>query len=106
MKQSQIDFIKNNYTEMSDRKIAKIIDCSPATVCRIRNSNGWIKEHRDTICWECQRATGNCSWSQSLTPVEGWTANKTYIHNEQGGKMKSYKVIECPLFIPERKNDD
>lgn len=50
-----------------------------------------------TLCWECQKATGTCSWSKNLTPVKGWIAD--------GGKMAmgdrlvdSYFVHECPEF--------
>ena len=33
----------------------------------------------DTLCWGCLNACDNgCSWSESLTPVEGWAAERTY----------------------------
>ena len=46
-----------------------------------------------TICWDCKKAIGGCSWSETLTPVEGWTA----IQNDKDN-TESYKVIMCPLF--------
>ncbi len=45
---------------------------------------------KGTLCWSCQNATNSgCSWSRSLTPVEGWVATKSY----------SYSVKSCPEYI-------
>ena len=53
------------------------------------------KNREDSICWVCARACdGSCSWSDSFTPVEGWTA-------EYCEKYGSYSVSECPLFTQE-----
>ena len=55
----------------------------------------------DTLCWSCSKACGECSWSRSLTPVEGWEAeevSRSTNHNE----FPSYKVLECPEYIEGR----
>lgn len=66
------------------------------------------KEHiykptkNDTLCWTCQNATGGCSWSKKLKPVEGWTAevrNLKFNENGEAKYDKSYKVIKCPHYI-------
>lgn len=47
---------------------------------------------RETMCWYCSRATdSSCPWSESFTPVDGWTA-------KYDPKHKSYFVTDCPLF--------
>ena len=47
----------------------------------------------ETICIYCVNAcNGGCSWSESLTPVEGWTV----IENRTGPR-----VIACPKFEKE-----
>lgn len=58
---------------------------------------------RHTLCWGCARSCGLCPWSKGFQPVEGWKAEETKINNmAQEGKTrttKSYRVIECPLFV-------
>ena len=54
-------------------------------------------------CWNCKNAVPTnadadgiprgCSWSISLKPVEGWTAQET--------GERSYKIKKCPEFVPE-----
>ena len=48
-----------------------------------------------TICWNCAKATGHCSWSENLVPVKGWTAEET---------KESYVVRACPLFEQDAMN--
>ena len=58
-----------------------------------------------SICNICARAVGFCSWAKDLTPVEGWTAESTYIKqtifdNRQVHKgYTSFCVKDCPLFV-------
>ena len=52
---------------------------------------------KGTLCWECQKATGMCSWSKSLTPVKGWTADDGKM-NIDGRPVESYFVHACPEF--------
>lgn len=56
----------------------------------------------ETKCWNCKNATGRCSWSKSLKPVEGWNAIPTKIYNglqnEEPYHYDSYIVKKCPLF--------
>ena len=61
------------------------------------------------ICFDCQRACGDCSWSEydldrktaRLKPVEGWTA-KLVKYQDSG---YTYEITECPLFIPDKPKD-
>lgn len=57
----------------------------------------------NSLCWQCKRAYGLCSWSRDFEPVEGWKAKPTII---MGGKrepaVQSYDVKKCPLFIQDR----
>lgn len=58
-----------------------------------------------SICWNCERCYGRCSWSREFKPVKGWKATATTVINVIGtGKYRkgkptpSYHVQECPLF--------
>lgn len=56
-----------------------------------------MDEMKDTLCVYCKNAcNGGCSWSENLTPVNGWTAEK----NEHG-----YMVLMCPKFVEETKEN-
>ena len=49
-------------------------------------------------CWTCKNACGGCSWSRDFKPVEGWTAEKTFLPSN-GECAESYKIISCPKYI-------
>ena len=55
-----------------------------------------IRENTDTLCWQCKKSGGLCSWSHDATPVKGWTAIQTYRNgiNDDCG----YTVVKCPEF--------
>ena len=57
-------------------------------------------EKKTTLCWDCAKNGGLCSWSKNFTPVEGWEAIPTKI-NARGYdyyEIDSYKVVKCPEF--------
>ena len=64
------------------------------------------KTKHDTLCWDCEKAVGKCSWSKNFVPVEGWKAVPTKIqngnHTWKGRRIKdvtdSFDVYECPEF--------
>ena len=70
------------------------------------------KENSDkvhgTICWNCAKSTGNCSWSREFTPIDGWKAKKTILnlgYSAYSGRPKkaaSYIVKKCPEFEPDK----
>ena len=60
------------------------------------NESGGILK-RDTICWDCKKAGGLCSWSSNHTPVEGWEAKETWIKFPEK-VVPSYCVLRCPEF--------
>ena len=53
------------------------------------------RQQAETICWDCARAYGGCSWSATLEPVPGWTTRK------QGN---GEDVVTCPQFVADAKN--
>ena len=59
-------------------------------------------QDKPTLCWKCKNACVGCSWSDSFTPVEGWTAKPTKInHDYADGRhyvIDSYRVDYCPQF--------
>lgn len=63
------------------------------------------QHHKDkestTICWDCAKAYGGCSWSAKFEPVAGWTAEKMIRQRWRRGmdeEWESYDVRECPEF--------
>lgn len=63
--------------------------------CRSILSKRKRRKH-ETLCWDCQNAT-KCSWKDNI-PVKGWKA-KPHIVNDEEGKIRTYRVIECPNFL-------
>ena len=59
-------------------------------------------EPKTTLCWDCAKACGECSWSNHWdhSPVPGLKAEQTYL-KVNGGDDISYRVIECPEFEPD-----
>ena len=55
---------------------------------------------KDTLCWTCKKACGghDCPWAAELKPVKGWAAEKTLRSYANGEKVKSFQVVECPLY--------
>ena len=51
-----------------------------------------------TICWDCEKALGGCSWSEKLVPVDGWEAVPTVKQQFRGEPLHSFCVISCPEF--------
>lgn len=71
--------------------------------CSVICSSRGKTSTKDTICWDCKKATGFCSWSEKFIPVEGWKATPTIVKIANNyGKNKtfddSFIVHECPLF--------
>lgn len=71
--------------------------------CRLRAVKDYYaskpKPKKEQLCWSCKNACGGCSWSISLTPVEGWTATPKKIKCHDGIIINSYKITECPQYI-------
>lgn len=54
---------------------------------------------KDTLCWSCSKACGDCDWSAELKPVKGWTAVPTKIIGNYGwDKVDTYRVESCPEY--------
>ena len=69
-------------------------------------------QRRETLCWKCQNAVPDkkkgtgCSWSISLKPVEGWTAQAVQIKLYENKTSPSFIVIACPMFKEGKKDAD
>lgn len=55
------------------------------------------RRKQDTICWNCKKSGGLCSWSSSYIPVKGWETNETWVKVPEK-IVPSYCVITCPEF--------
>lgn len=55
-----------------------------------------------TLCWQCRKATGGCTWADELKPVEDWEAEATVIKGD-GYTENSYHVKSCPEFEPDKR---
>ena len=60
---------------------------------------------RANICFDCENACGNCSWSAVdmdgkllFEPVPGWTARKVTINLGKGRTTETYHITDCPQF--------
>lgn len=57
------------------------------------------KKHDATLCWGCLNAVPDnahgCSWSRSLTPVDGWEARPSIKNSD------AWFVKACPKFMPD-----
>lgn len=67
------------------------------------------------ICFDCQRATGECPWSAldpetgepAFRPVPGWTAEPVRYamqRYDSDGRMMyddSFHITACPLYLPD-----
>ena len=42
-----------------------------------------------TLCWDCAKSCGGCSWSARFEPVPGWVTEKT---------TNGIRVVDCPEF--------
>lgn len=73
--------------------------------CGNKISNTYFPKH-STICWNCEKACGRCSWSRSFDPVKGWEARPTKVlvlNTTQDGErtkvyVDSFDVYSCPEF--------
>ena len=54
--------------------------------------------YKMTLCWDCAKAVGHCSWSADLKPVEGWTATPTRKKLRKDLEFESFVVYDCPEF--------
>lgn len=62
-----------------------------------------LREETTTLCWDCSKAVGECSWSRALVPVAGWWALPTcqWELTPHGlERMESFCVCSCPEFWP------
>lgn len=68
---------------------------------RLNTAPGISAANRSSLCFECSRGGGLCSWSQRFEPVPGWTAEKISLRTQRKGKarqMETYRVIDCPGY--------
>lgn len=61
------------------------------------------------LCWNCKRACNTaghkCPWADRGEPVEGWKATPTR-WKDRGLEIRSYDIVECPLFIKDKPFTD
>ena len=55
-----------------------------------------------SICNNCARSVGFCSWSSKLDPVDGWDAVQSY---DTEGMPYSYCVRKCPLYMADGETE-
>jgi len=98
-KPSEVRLLRDYYDPNAIYRISPILAHSPKFICKrtapvsLRHRS---KNSHDTLCWSCQKALGQCSWSSNLTPVNHWCAIPTFIANDN---ESSFFVIRCPEFV-------
>ena len=60
---------------------------------------------RPTLCWSCARFCGQCSWSARFEPIAGWSAEEGSLTRQYGGTLKTYTVLQCPLYERDSEED-
>ena len=60
---------------------------------------------RPTLCWSCARFCGRCNWSARFEPVAGWKAEMGSLARQYGGTLKTYMVLQCPLYERDSEED-
>ncbi len=60
---------------------------------------------KETLCWQCAKACGGCSWSNKAhKPVEGWTAERRDLHIQNSSvPVESYVVYDCPEYASDER---
>ena len=62
------------------------------------------KKRKQSLCIDCVRSGGSCSWSSRCEPVEGWEAE--YVEGGTHGnntRLPTYCVKSCPQFKKDRE---
>lgn len=114
-----LEALRIHHIRQDGRKAYWECKCDCGNLCVVAAENlksgktrscGCLRSKRkpNTICWLCDNATDGrkCPWVAFGKPVEGWKAEPTIIlnHDPYHGTMKqrSFKVLECPLFVQGR----
>lgn len=90
----------NTYRGMrvSDRACECSDDCGAVEMRR-------PAKKRPTLCWSCGRFCGRCNWSKRFEPVEGWKVEEEILTRQHRGALKTYTVLECPLYEKDAEED-
>ena len=77
----------------------ELIKAEPELESRLGMGGKKTEDH--TICWDCQNACGDCSWSDHWKhePVPGWKADRVPLKLGDGRYTATYIVRECPEFL-------
>lgn len=91
-------FRKFRFTPSTADRVSKALGCDPELLGDIvSESRKYLRSA--TLCWDCINAVPDneghgCSWSRSLVPVKGWTAERT----KNRDRNDSWNVRKCPEF--------
>ena len=58
-----------------------------------------------SICADCKKSGGLCAWSSRFEHIEGWKTKPVKRIGEGGTVINSVRVVECPLFEPEEREE-
>lgn len=72
---------------------------------------------KQNICWDCQKATGGCSWSEidpntgrvRFEPPDGAEYKLALLDSrDRANAVMTYHITSCPEFVPDepRKTDN
>lgn len=66
-----------------------------------------MEDNKETLCWKCKNTNRDkCSWfdPKNPKPVEGWEAVRRDLFADVR-RIESYRVISCPNFDPEERQE-
>lgn len=62
-------------------------------------------------CWTCEHAVPSmdgkkgCSWSNSFTPIPGWTARPVRRNDMDQSYFDTYHIDRCPQYVQDGGRD-
>lgn len=53
------------------------------------------------LCWDCEKATGGCSWSEKdkAEPIPGWDAEPDVMNSDTDREVQTFRIYYCPQFV-------
>ena len=58
-----------------------------------------VKDSVRSICWECKRPVGECSWAMRFIPYKGTQYWERECFYENHTTYSVYSIVSCPMEV-------
>ena len=58
-----------------------------------------VKGGVGSICWDCKRPTGKCTWLMAHIPYEGSEYWERVCYYENHTTYSTYAIVSCPMEV-------